>query len=82
MEKNTYAYNSAALSDYPLQDDDQIRLLHPNWFRCFTKNINRLMNEALQGKEMHPQIVMRMPNFMRITIPLLLKAIAFDGRRS
>jgi hypothetical protein len=40
------------------------------------------MNEALQGKEMHPQIVMRMPNFMRITIPLLLKATAFDGRRS
>ena len=80
MEKNTYAYNSAALSDYPLQDDDQIRLLHPNWFRCFTKIINRLMNEALQGKEMHPQIVIPMTNFVWITIPLLLKALAFDGR--
>lgn len=53
----------------------------PKLVSLFVKQLsNRLMNEALQGKEMHPQIVIPMTNFVWITIPLLLKAFAFDGR--
>ena len=53
----------------------------PKLVSLFVKQLsNRLMNEALQGKEMQPQIVIPMTNFVWITIPLLLKALAFDGR--